>query len=97
MHRPGLPVIRDAASAMKPGAQLVVRRHHRPAARVGFGEHVHEVRVRDTEQRVDTLGLEEVENAFVDGYTHVKLLDSLIDSVEPVVCGEPQVIRTVND
>ena len=51
---------------------------------------MHEVGVRDTEQRVDALGLEEVENALVDGYTHVKLLDSLRDSVERVVCGEPQ-------
>ena len=78
------------------GAQLVMRCHHRPAARVGFGEHVDEVRVRDAEQRVDALGLEEIENAFVNGYTHVKLLDSFTDSVEPVFCGDPQAIRTVN-
>ena len=82
---------------MNPALKLVVRCHHRPTARVRFGEHVHEVRVGNTEQRVDTLGLEEVENAFVDGYTHVKLLDFFTDSVEPVVCGEPQVIRTAND
>ncbi len=59
------------------GAQLVVRRDDRPAACLGLGEHVHEVRVRDAEQRVDALGLEQVENAFVDRYTHAKLLDSL--------------------
>ena len=81
----------------EPGAQLVVRCHDRPTAGVGFGEHVHEVGVRYAEQRVDALGLEQVENAFVDGYTHVKLLDFLIDSVEPGACGEPQASRTVND
>ncbi len=58
-------------------AQLVVRRHHRPSACIRLGEHVHEVGIRYAEQRVDTLGLEQVENAFVDGYTHVKLLDFL--------------------
>ena len=52
------------------GAQLVVRRNHRPATRIRLGEHVHEVRVGDAEQRVDALGLEEVEDAFVDRDTH---------------------------
>ena len=52
------------------GAQFMVRRHDRPPAGFGFGEHVHEVRIRDAEQRVDALGLEEVENAFVDGHAH---------------------------
>jgi hypothetical protein len=48
----------------------VVRRDDRPTTRVGFGEHVHEVRVRYPELRVDTLGLEQVENALVYGHTH---------------------------
>jgi hypothetical protein len=52
-------------------AQLVVRRDDGPAARIGFGEHVHEIRVGYPEQGVDTLGLEEVENAFVDRDSHV--------------------------
>jgi hypothetical protein len=52
------------------GAQLVVRRHDRPTAGVGFGEHVHEVGIGDTEQRVDALGFEQVEDAFVNGNTH---------------------------
>ena len=80
----------------EPGAQLVMGCHHGPPACVGFGEHVHEVGVRNAEQRVDALGLEEVENAFVDGYSHVKLLDFLIDNVEPGVCGELRASRTVN-
>ena len=46
----------------------MMRRDHRPAPRVGLGEHVHEVGVRDAEQRVDTLGLEEVKDALVDWY-----------------------------
>ena len=70
MHRPGLARHPRRRLGHEPGAQLVVRRDDRPAARVGFGEHVHEVRVRDAEQRVDTLGLEKVENALVYGYTH---------------------------
>src|SRR5246127_127597 len=45
-------------------------RDHRPATRFRLEEHVHEVRVRDTEQRLHTLGLEQVENALIDGHTH---------------------------
>ena len=52
------------------GAQFVVRGYHGPAAGLGFGEHVHEVRIRDTEQRIDALGLEKVQNSFVDGCSH---------------------------
>jgi hypothetical protein len=39
-------------------AQFVMRCNHRPAARFRLEEHVHEVRVGDTEQRIDSLGLE---------------------------------------
>ncbi len=76
------------------GAQFVVRRHDRPAAGVGLGEHVHEVRIRNAEQCVDTLGLEEVENAFVNGHTHDET--PFIGSALLVVGGGPRVIRTVN-
>jgi hypothetical protein len=51
-------------------AQFVMRRDHRPPAGIGLGEHVHEVRVRDAEQRVHALCLEEVEDALVDGDAH---------------------------
>ncbi len=78
------------------GAQLVVRRNHRPATRIRLGEHVHEVRVGDAEQRIDALGLEEVEDTLVDRDTHMKLLDSVIDSVERVVCDAPPASRTAN-
>src|SRR5580693_3137 len=47
-----------------------MRRDHRPATRFRLEEHVHEVRVWDTEQRIHTLGLEQVENALVNGHTH---------------------------
>src|SRR3984893_18855923 len=47
-----------------------MRRHHRPPASVGLCEHVHEVRVRDTEQRIDACRLEQVEDALVDGHSH---------------------------
>ena len=77
------------------GAQLMVRGDHRPPARVGFGEHVHEVGVRDAEQRVDALGLEEVENALVDGCTHGGTPFS--GSVLPALDGELQVNRTTID
>jgi len=49
---------------------FVVRRDHRPATRFRLQEHVHEVRVRDAEQRIHTLGLEQVENALVNGHSH---------------------------
>jgi hypothetical protein len=47
-----------------------MRRDDGPAPGFRLGEHVHEVGVGDAEQRVDSLGLEEVENAFVHGYAH---------------------------
>ena len=52
------------------GTLFVVRRDHRPAARFRLKEHVYEVRVGNTEQRIDALGLEQVENALVNGHTH---------------------------
>ena len=94
MHRPGLPVMRDTASAMKP-ALLVMRRDHLPAAR-SARRTCDEVRVGNAEQRVDALGLEEIQNAFIDFYSHVKLLDFLTDSVERVVCDALRASRTAN-
>ena len=72
MHSPGLPVIREAASAMKPALSSWCGATTGPAARLRLEEHVDEVRVRDAEQRVDTLGLKQVQNAFVDGYSHIQ-------------------------
>src|ERR1700722_17027483 len=54
------------------GALLMMRRHHRPAACFCFEEHVDEVRVRDSEQRVDTLDFEQVQYSFVNGYSHFR-------------------------
>jgi hypothetical protein len=48
------------------GRGFMMRRDHRPAALLGFEKHVDEVRIGNAEQRVDTLGFEEVEDAFVD-------------------------------
>lgn len=51
-------------------AEFVVRGDHRPSTRVGLGEHVHEVGVGDAEQGVHPFGLEQVEDALVDGHRH---------------------------
>ena len=48
--------------------EFVMRCDHRPPTSVGLGEHVHEVRVWDTEQSIHTFSLEQVEDAFVDGH-----------------------------
>ena len=59
----------DAAGGFghKAAGGLVMRRNHGPAALFCFEEHMHEVGVWDTEQRVDALGLEQFEDALVDG------------------------------
>ena len=57
----------DAAGGFghETGRRLVVRRNHRPAARFGFEAEVDEVGVWNPEQRLDALGLEQVEDALV--------------------------------
>jgi hypothetical protein len=52
------------------GTLFVMGRDHRPATRFRLKKHMHEVRVGNTEQRIHTLGLEQVENALVNGHSH---------------------------
>ncbi len=66
MHTAALPVIRETASAMKPADSSWCGRNNVPAALLGEMEQVNEVRIGDAEERVDALGLEEIQNAFVD-------------------------------
>ena len=80
----------------EPGTELVVRRDHGPATRMRLGEHVHEVRVRNAEQRVHALGLEQVENALVDRYIHRHFLFIGSSSAERASCGALQGNRTEN-
>lgn len=55
----------------EPCGRLVVRSDHRPAALLCFQEHVHEVRVRDAEERVDAFGFKELQDTLIDFYGHL--------------------------
>src|SRR5579871_2778982 len=51
----------------------MVRSHDLPAALFRRHKEVHEVGVRDTEDRLDPLGFEQLQNALIDFYWHGRI------------------------
>src|ERR1700739_172677 len=61
----------------------MMRRHHAPAPAFGLDEHMHEVRVRNSEECGDTLRLEQLQNPLINGrangYDHFQMLLAILD------------------
>src|SRR5208282_6320545 len=53
--------------------RLMMGSNHLPAALLCGKKQMHEVRVGNAEQRLDPLGLEEIEDSFVDFYGHARV------------------------